>query len=71
MDTLPNVNVKLDQTEELTCDECGCAAFKSVFLLRKVSALLSPSGKETVFPIQVFSCDSCGHINEDFLPIEP
>ena len=70
MDIPSNINVKLKQTDELTCDECGCSAFKPVFLLRKISALLSPSGKETVFPIQVFSCNSCGHINEDFLPIE-
>ena len=70
MDIPSNINVKLEQTDELTCDECGTSAFKPVFLLRKISALLSPSGKETVFPIQVFSCNSCGHINEDFLPIE-
>jgi uncharacterized Zn finger protein len=57
-----------EQTEALTCDECGNAAFEPAFLLRKVSALVSPSGKETVVPIQLFACNNCGHINEDMLP---
>jgi uncharacterized Zn finger protein len=65
-----NVPVNLSQTQEIKCDECGSSAFHPAFLLRKVSALISPTGKETVIPIQVFACDSCGHINEEFMPIE-
>jgi len=65
-----NISVGLDNTDALKCDECGSATFRPAFLLRKVSALMSPSGKETIVPIQVFACDSCGHVNEDFLPIE-
>ncbi len=70
MDQPVNIPVGLDQTDQIVCDECGSAAFHPAFLLRKVSALISPTGKETVIPIQVFACDSCGHINEEFLPIE-
>jgi hypothetical protein len=65
-----NIPVGLDQTQEIKCDECESSAFHPAFLLRKVSALISPTGKETVIPIQVFACDSCGHINEEFMPIE-
>ena len=65
-----NVPVNLSQTQEIKCDECGSSAFHPAFLLRKVSALISPTGKETVIPIQVFACDSCGYINEEFMPIE-
>ncbi len=65
-----NIPVSLDQTIELSCDECASTVFHPAFLLRKVSALISPTGKETVIPIQVFACDSCGHINEEFMPIE-
>jgi len=65
-----NINVKMDQTEEIKCDACGGSTFHPAFLLRKVSALLSPTGKETIIPIQVFACDTCKSINEDFLPIE-
>ena len=65
-----NVPVNLSQTQEIKCDECGSSAFHPAFLLRKVSALISPTGKETVIPIQGFACDTCGHINEEFMPIE-
>ena len=34
--------------------------------MRKLSALLSPHGKETMMPVQVFACAKCGHINDDF-----
>ena len=33
-----------------------------------MSALLSPHGKETMIPMQVFACAKCGHINKGFLP---
>jgi len=65
-----NVNVSLEQTDSIKCDECASTVFHPAFMLRRVSALLSPTGKETVIPIQVFACDSCGHVNEEFLPIE-
>ena len=65
-----NIPVGLDQTAEIKCDECESTVFHPAFLLRKVSALLSPSDKETIIPIQVFACDSCGHVNEDLLPVE-
>jgi uncharacterized Zn finger protein len=65
-----NISVGLENTDAVTCDECGSEVFSPSFLLRKVSALLSPSGKDALVPIQVFSCDKCGHVNEEFLPIE-
>jgi len=65
-----NISVGLENTDSLKCDECSSTTFRPAFLLRKVSAFLSPSGKETIIPIQVFACDSCGHVNEEFLPIE-
>ena len=39
-----------------------------VLKFRKLSALLSPSGEETLIPLQTFACAKCGHINEGFLP---
>jgi hypothetical protein len=65
-----NIPVSLDQTSEIVCDECASTVFHPAFILRKVSALISPTGKETVIPVQVFACDTCGHVNEEFLPIE-
>lgn len=64
------MNVSYDQTDPIKCEKCGGEAFVPAFLLRKVSALVSPTGKETVLPIQLFACAHCNHINEDMLPVE-
>jgi hypothetical protein len=66
----PHMNVGFGQTEPIICEKCEGEVFVPAFLLRKVSALVSPSGKETVLPVQLFACASCNHINEDMLPVE-
>ena len=67
----PNqMNVSYGQTDSITCEKCDGEVFVPAFLLRKVSALVSPTGKETVLPIQLFACANCNHINEDMLPVE-
>lgn len=66
--TQQRVNIDLSQSEGLTCADCGSEQFKMEYLIRKVSALLSPTGEEMLVPIQVFSCSKCGIIPEDFLP---
>ena len=35
--------------------------------MRKLSALLSPAGKPTMIPINVFACAKCNYINSTFL----
>ena len=35
-------------------------------MLKKLSALLSPSGQEALVPVAVFACENCSHINEEF-----
>ena len=39
---------------------------KAELIGRRLSALLSPHGKETMIPMQVFACAKCGHINKEF-----
>ena len=39
---------------------------KSV-LLKRLSALTSPTGEEMLFPAQLFRCTDCKHINKEFL----
>jgi len=56
--------------KDLTCAECGCRTFNNVFIIKHISALLSPSGREINAPIPTFSCTKCGHINKEFLPPE-
>ena len=52
---------------DVNCDECDNDRFVPVFVVKKISALVSPSGQEVIVPIQALKCDSCNHINEVFL----
>ena len=63
----PQMKVDMSQTTSVSCEACKHDVFIPSFKLRKLSALLSPHGKETMIPIQVFACAKCGHINEEFL----
>ena len=38
------------------------------FFLKKLSALVSPTGQEAIIPVQVYSCGNCGHINSKLNP---
>lgn len=61
------LNVDLSQATDLICAECGNKTFAPAFILKKISALLSPSGKETMVPIQIFDCTKCHTIPGEFL----
>ena len=63
-----NVNINPDDMEDVFCDKCQGQIFIPVFLFKKLSAVVSPTGKTTMVPMQVFKCDDCGHINQEFLP---
>lgn len=62
------INVDLSNAIDLVCEECGCRTFREVAFMKKVSALVSPTGKETIVPVGTFACSSCGHVNREFDP---
>mgnify|MGYP007013704770 CR=1 FL=1 len=64
------MNIDFSQTTAETCESCENETFVQVYQMRKLSALLSPTGQESMIPIQVFACAKCGHINKGFLPKE-
>ena len=66
----PLNNVDLTHAKTLECEECGCKGFKQTLMLKKLSALVSPNGQEAIIPVAAFACDSCGHINKEFLEAE-
>ena len=66
----PQMNIDFSQTTAEVCDECGNDTFTQVLKMRKLSALLSPTGQETMIPIKTFACTKCGYINSSFLPKE-
>ena len=62
----PQMNVDISQTVAESCEACEHDVFIPSFKMRRLSALLSPHGKETMIPMQVFACAKCGHINKEF-----
>lgn len=64
------MQIDFSQTQEVSCGECKGIHFESVYLMRKLSALLSPAGEESLIPVSVFRCTECHHINKGFLPKE-
>ena len=61
------MNVDISQTTEMKCEKCGNNTFKQTMMLRKLSAIVSPNGKETIIPVGVFACESCNHVNKEFV----
>ena len=62
--------IDMDKTTAIKCDKCKNQTFKQTLLIRKMSALLSPTGQEAVIPIAVFACEKCGHVNSEFENME-
>ncbi len=62
-----NINIDLNSVDSISCEECDNKTFVPAFVLKNVSALMSPTGKDTIVPIQIFKCSKCNHVNEKFL----
>jgi len=54
--------------ETFVCEQCNNDQFVMHYLIKRFSALMSPTGREMIVPMQVFSCTKCNHINDEFLP---
>ena len=65
-----NLNVDINQTTPVLCDECNGTYFEQALVIRKASGLLTGQPKPSYIPIPVFKCTSCGHVNGEFIPKE-
>ena len=61
------LQIDISKTDTIVCENCGNASFIQAFFLKKVSALVSPTGKEAIVPMQVFSCGNCGSIPKNMI----
>ena len=66
----PQLNIDLSQTTEEVCEACEHPVFTQAYKIRKLSALLSPNGQESLIPVQTYACAKCGHINKGMQPKE-
>ena len=60
------LNVSLEKTSPIVCEECSNETFTQGLYLRRVSAILTGTGQEGVVPIPTFVCIKCNHVNEKF-----
>jgi hypothetical protein len=63
-----NVNISLDKTTPLVCEECNNETFMQVTFLRKVSKFIAGTDQDALIPIPSFACLECSHVNEEFQP---
>ncbi len=61
------VQVDLNEAETMKCEKCTNYLFIQSFVLKRISALVSPTGEEGLIPIQVYSCGNCGHVPSSLL----
>ena len=64
----PKVKVDLSQAETVKCEECDNYSFIQSFFIKRLSALISPTGEEAMVPIQVYSCGNCGAVPKKMMP---
>ena len=57
------ININPEDTTGVACPQCQSEFFIPVYMLRKVSALLSPSGREETIQVPVMACANCGQPN--------
>ena len=62
-----NVQVDLREAETIKCDDCGNYLFITSHILKRLSAIVSPSGEEALVPVQVYSCGDCGKVPSKLL----
>ena len=55
----------IKEADDATCKECGSIYFESSFRVKRVSAIMSPSGQEIIMPVQVLRCQDCHAILND------
>ena len=62
-----NVQVDLREADTIKCDDCGNYLFITSHILKRLSAIVSPTGEEALIPVQVYSCGYCGKVPKKLL----
>ena len=62
-------SIDMSKATPINCESCENSTFKQTLIISKLSALISPTGQETIVPAAVFACEKCGHVNEEFVKL--
>jgi len=61
--TQNSIQIDLSKTEAIIC-RCGNEAFERYYFLRSLPALLSPTLRKELIPIEAFRCIKCKKVLE-------
>jgi hypothetical protein len=64
----PKLNFDINLAKDVVCDNCKNYTFVEVILFKDVPAMVDPNGKGGLLPIPTIACNSCGNVNDRFLP---
>ena len=56
------VQVDLQDAETMSCGKCDNKIIIQGYVIKKLSAIISPTGQEVIAPVQVFNCGNCGEL---------
>lgn len=62
----PQMNITVDKTTEVVCENCGSNTFTEGMFLRKASKFLTGQPQDSIIPVPTFICAQCGKVNEEF-----
>lgn len=68
MNQLPT-NFNLNDARDMSCG-CGGKIFLPAYRFKKISRLLTGAPKDSVMPIELYVCSSCGTPLNELLPQE-
>ena len=61
----PGMQMDLSKATDLVC-KCGSKLFRPVMAIKTLSALVSPTGQETLVPMQLYACIKCDEVPDKF-----
>ena len=62
----PQITHEMLKTAPTVQCECGGMIFSEKLFFKKISAIISPTGKEELAPMPILVCDKCGKVPRIF-----
>ena len=57
----------LQTSPDMECESCQGKNFIQVYRIKKVSGLITGTGRDMVAPVSIYACAKCGNVNKYFL----
>lgn len=64
----PKLQIDINQSNAVVCQECGYDTFVGGMKVRKISKLLVGADQDVLIPVDVFLCGACGEVCTELLP---